>query len=60
MTKQTAKLPEDFKVCEMCRYYDPEYSKWHGGCTKHNTFVLPVDTCDDWRAIEDDNDDGLD
>lgn len=51
MTK-TAKLPKDWKVCETCKYYDPEGHLNMGICMKTD-WPVPVEaheTCDQWEA----------
>ena len=54
MVKLTAELPEDFKVCETCKYYDPEGKLNMGVCTKLNWPVLveALESCDQWEAEE--------
>jgi len=41
-------IPESYKVCETCKYYDP----LHGYCLKDKEWPVTTDlfdTCDDWE-----------
>ncbi len=52
---KTAKLPEDYKTCETCRYYDPEGKLNMGVCT-YSDWPVPVESheaCDNWTSEED-------
>ena len=54
--KKTAELPEDFKVCETCKHYRPEFNLDHGACLKDEEWPVafePFETCNDWEADDD-------
>jgi hypothetical protein len=49
-------IAERDKVCETCRYYDPEFYFDCGVCLKDKKYPVPMEeweTCDDWEAEDD-------